>query len=291
MSVTAAKQYLSHPSGYRPLTPTSPVSVYEADATALGPSADSSAAKALSLIDAFAGARSILGVTELARHARLPKSTAHRLLTVLLEQGFVQRIGDRYCLSEHLFELGNVVLLCRPNGLRYRAMPFLAELFAQTRQTIHLAVLRDTDVLYIDKLFGHNAARCDTVVGSRKPAYATALGKAMLAYSPSEVLERNLSVDFKRLTPYTITEGARLERTLQQVRDTGWATDHEEYQRGVTCLAGPILDPRTGNAVAGLSICSTSSHKLERKFSRLLMNVANELSQNHFGPDVIWNRK
>ena len=240
---------------------------------------DSSAAKALLLIDAFAGPRSVLGVTELATRARLSKSTAHRLLTVLITQGFVRRAGDRYCLSEHLFEIGNHVRLCRPNGLRHRAMPFLAELFAQTRQTIHLAVLRDTEVLYVEKLFGHDPAPCDTAIGARRPAYATALGKAMIAFSSPEIVDRNLSVRFKRITPFTIVHSSQLDHALDRVRNSGYATDHEEYQQGVTCLAAPIRDPRTGATIAGLSVCSMSSIDLERRFSRLIVKVANDISQ------------
>jgi DNA-binding IclR family transcriptional regulator len=283
MSVETHQRDLGRPAGYQssPLASAAPDN--EAAGSASSPTADSSAAKALSLINAFGGARSVLGVTELARQAGLPKSTAHRLLSVLMQHQFVRRVGERYCLSEHVFELGNFVLMCRPNGLRQRATPYLAELFAHTRQTIHLAVLRDTDVLYVDKLFGHDAAKCDTAVGARKPAYATALGKAMLAYSPDTLVDRNMTADFKRFTPWTITGGAQLEHALDRVRSTGWAIDHEEYRRGVTCLAAAIRDPQTGNAIAGLSICSTSSHDLERKFSRLLMNVVNEMSQSHVG--------
>jgi len=252
-----------------------------ADVDTFGRTADSSAAKALLLIDAFAGPRGVLGVTELAARARLSKSTAHRLLTVLMAQGFVRRVGDRYCLSEHLFELGNYVRLCRPNGLRHRAMPFLAELFAQTHQTIHLAVLRGTEVLYVEKLFGHDPAPCDTAIGARRPAYATALGKAMIAFSPPEIINRNLSVDFKRITPFTIVQPTQLGHALDRVRNSGYATDHEEYRLGVNCLAAPIRDPQTGAVIAGLSVCSMSSIDLERRFSRLLIKVANEISQTH----------
>lgn len=259
--------------------PTRGEPVAAAQIVTFGRGADSSAAKVLSLMDAFAGPRSVLGVTELAARAQLTKSTAHRLLAVLIAQGFVRRVGDRYCLAEHLFELSSYVRLVRPNGLRHRATPFLAELFAQTRQTIHLAVLRGTEVLYIDKMFGHNAARCDTAVGARKPAYATALGKAMLAYSSSDLIERNMSVQFRRFTPYTVVGSVQLERALDRVRDTGFATDREEYRRGVICVATPIRDLRTGITIAGLSICSTSSHDLERKFSRLLVRASNELSR------------
>jgi DNA-binding IclR family transcriptional regulator len=241
--------------------------------------ADSSAAKALALIDAFAGPRSVLGITELAAGAHMPKSTAHRLMMVLLERGYVRRVGDRYCLSERLFEMTTFVRICRPGGLRSQAKPYVAELFAQTRLTVHLAVLRDTEVLYVDKLYGHNAARCDTVIGARKPTHSTALGKAMLAYSPEDVLVRNLSADLRHFTPHTITNCDQFSRSLEHVRQVGYATDFEENQPGVNCIAVPIIDRQTNLAVAAISISSPTAHDLERRFSHVVAKVAAEFGR------------
>jgi DNA-binding IclR family transcriptional regulator len=241
-------------------------------------SGDTSAGKALALLDAFSGPLSVLGVTALAARADIPKSTAHRLLNVLVSSGYVRRVGDRYCLTERMFEIGNQVRVCRPNGIREIAMPYLAELFAQTRQTVHLAVLSGTDVLYLNKVFGYESPRCPTLVGSRRPAYATALGKALLAFSDPKAVEANLNIHFTRFTPYTLATASQLQRCLEQVNVDGMATDHEEMLRGVSCIAAPILDSRSGSAIAAVSICSVGS-LAEKRYSRALLRATTELSR------------
>jgi DNA-binding IclR family transcriptional regulator len=245
---------------------------------------ETSAGKALALLDVFAGPSKLLGVTDLAARANIAKSTAQRLLPVLVDGGYLRRVGDRYCLAEHMFEIGNQVRPCRPGGIRERAMPFLAELFAQTRQTVHLAVLSGTDVLYLEKLFGHDAPRCSTAVGGRRPAHVTALGKAMLAFSDDLTVAATLDVPLRRYTPRTLTTPAQVRRSIEHVAHDGLATDHEESQTGVSCVAAPVLDPRTGRAVAAVSVCSTIS-SVKQRYGHTLLRATRELSRHHFPRD------
>lgn len=239
---------------------------------------DTSAGKALALLDAFISSRAVLGVSELAELARLPKSTAHRLLNVLVEGGYLQRIADQYSLSDRMFELGNHTRLGRPNGLRDRAMPFMAELFAQTRQTIHLAVLTGTDVLYLEKIFGHESLRLGTAVGRRRPAYATALGKAMLAFAEQEPAEWSRRIRYHRYTAHTITSPDLMYRSLTRVHDEGFATDSEESMLGVACLAVPILNRSNDRAIAALSLSTAVNNGSERRFKQALTKAAEQLS-------------
>jgi DNA-binding IclR family transcriptional regulator len=188
-------------------------------------------------------------------------------------------VGDRYCLGEHVFEMGNQVRTCRPSGIRELATPYLGELFAETRQTVQLAVLSGTDVLYLDKVAGRDAARCPTSIGARRPAYATGLGKALLAFSDAETVQENLRVPFRRFTPNTLAP-AQLVGCLERVQQEGAATDHEELRRGVNCVAAPVIDPRTGRAIAAISVCSVSS-SAERRYHRALRRITDELSSRH----------
>lgn len=247
--------------------------------TPIGRNEDTSAGKALALLDAFSGQLTVLGVTALAARADIPKSTAHRLLHVLVERGYVRRVGDRYCLTEHLFEIGNQVRSCRPSGIRELATPYLGELFAETRQTVHLAVLSGTDVLYLDKVAGRDAAPCLTSVGSRRPVYATSLGKALIAFAGPEAVEENLKVPLQRFTPYTMVSKAQFTRCIDRVRQDGIASDHEELRRGINCIAAPIINARTGRAIAAVSLCSMSS-SVEQRFHRALLRIADELSRH-----------
>jgi DNA-binding IclR family transcriptional regulator len=238
--------------------------------------ADTSAGKALALLDAFSGRLGVVGVTALAQRAQVTKSTAHRLLQTLVDGGYVRRVGDRYCLSEHVFEMGNQVRSCRPSGIREVAGPYLGELFAETRQTIQLALLAEGDVLYLDKVAGRDGAPCPTAVGARRPGYATGLGKALLAFSDEETLHQVTRIPFRRFTRNTLTP-AQFEQCLDSIRQDGYATDHEELRRGVNCIAAPVLDPRTGRAIAAISVCSVTA-SAERRNVRALLRITAELS-------------
>ncbi|MFC3773856.1 IclR family transcriptional regulator [Mycolicibacterium holsaticum] len=230
----------------------------------------SSSSRALALLDAFAGPRSVLGVSELAAGADLPKSTAHRLLSILVKQNYVKRIGDRYALSEHAFEIGNLVAACRPGGLRETAVPFMVELAQQTHETVHLAVLHNGSVLYLEKLFQHYATPCPTAVGSRRPAHCTALGKALLAHSPDEAMDQVISGTLQRFTHRTIVNPDLLGRDLARARNDGVAVEIEEFRPGLVCVAVPIMHRRDNTPIGALSITSSVPRLKLRRFASLL---------------------
>jgi DNA-binding IclR family transcriptional regulator len=213
----------------------------------------SSVRKALTILDIFQGASSVLGVTEIARMTGLPKSTAFRLLTMIEAQGFVERRGSGYCLGRRLFELGNQVAWCRPRNLRDTALPFMCELYKATQRVVHLAVLEGTDVLYLEKLQGHDAGSIPTRVGGRVAARTTALGKAMLAYSHPDVVEQALNTSPLLHTGFTIVLPRLFEEELNQVRRTGIAYDREEVRLGLRCVAAPIF--RRGEVLGAVSVC------------------------------------
>lgn len=244
---------------------------------------DSSTEKVVALLDAFKEAKSLHGVTELAARAGLTKSTTHRILGALMRSGCVGRMDSRYFLTPHLFEIGSYTILSRPRGLRDLAMPYMSELFAETRQVIHLAVL-DGDILHVERIQGVSKFRCTTTVGTRRPAHATALGKALLAFSPEHIVEPTLSGPLPQLTPRTLSTRTQLEQALARTANEGFATDFEEGAVSQSCLAVPILGME-GHAVAAISICcprlnwrwSTSLRKLGDQLSR-------EIARKPIGP-------
>jgi DNA-binding IclR family transcriptional regulator len=226
-------------------------------------------------LDAFAGSRAVLGVSELAASAGLPKSTAHRLLSTLVGSGYVRRVGDRYRLSEHAFEMGNTMWACRPGGLRERAIPFMIELAQQTQETVHLAILDGNSVLYLEKLFGHQATPCPTSVGARRPVHCTALGKALLAYSPRSRLTEGA---LRRYTPATRTSDEALAHDLERARGDGVAAECEEFRAGLMCVAAPILDRRSGYAIAAISVSTTPGRANLRRLASQLLRVTGSLN-------------
>ena len=211
--------------------------------------------EALQLLDAFRGAGPTLGVSEIARRAGVPKSTAFRLLAHLEQGGYVERDGRDYCLGRHLFELGNSVPLCRPRGLRSVAAPHLGQLFARVQKVVHLAVLEGTEVVYVEKIHGPDTVQVATSVGGRMPAGCSSLGKAMLAFSDPDVIRGVLDGGLTRRTRYSVADPSRFLRELGRVRQDGVAYDREEVQLGLACVAAPVLGP-DGRAVAAVSVSS-----------------------------------
>ncbi|MBM0127413.1 IclR family transcriptional regulator [Pimelobacter simplex] len=211
-----------------------------------------SVAKALRLLDAFRQGGGRVGVTELARRASLPKSTAFRLLAHLERSGYVERVGTDYRLGWRLFELGNQVQVCAPHGLRQIATPYLSEVYASTGHVTQLAVLDGVDVVYLEKIHGRRAVRTPTAVGTRMPAACVALGKAILAFSEPGVVRVVLDAGLERRTPYSFAEPGQFARELHRIRTNGIALDREEAALGLACVAAPILVG--GRPIAAISV-------------------------------------
>lgn len=218
------------------------------------PRSDRSAvSKALALLQAFGDEAYVgVGVSELARRADLSKSTAFRLLGVLQEDGAVERAGSRYRLGRMIQDLGESHQSDPHARLRDALTPFLAELYTLTRQTVHLAVLAGTDVVYLNKLYGHLQVRSPSRIGGRAPSYCTGVGKALLAFAP-DIAERVLAEELFAWTPHTITDPQRLRAELARIRQETVGYDREEILVGLNCVAAPVMGPRN-RPIAALSV-------------------------------------
>ena len=192
-----------------------------------------------------------LGVSELARRANLPKSTVSRIAADLVEQRFLDREGDMLYLGVRLFELGQTV--DQPRRLRRLALPVMTDLRDATGQTVHLAVLEGSDVVFIAIVRGGPMPAPLARVGGRLPAHATALGKAILAFSSDQVVTRVAAGGLSRRTPHTLVEPSVLLRELAAVRRTGTAAEREECAIDRTCVASAILG-HGGAPVAAISV-------------------------------------
>lgn len=207
--------------------------------------------RSFAILDAFANDIGVaLSLSELARRTRMPKSSLHRLASQLVRVGALDRSGGRYRLGLKLFELGSVIPIHR--RLREAALPFLMDLYEATHQVVHLGVRDGTDVLYLERIVGHQSGPCPTKVGGRKPLYCTGLGKALLAFSGEQVQGEILRTRPRPFTPRTIVVPEVLEQELAMIRSSGVAFDREETQVGLVCVGAPVLID--GKAVAALSI-------------------------------------
>jgi DNA-binding IclR family transcriptional regulator len=230
------------------------------------------------LLDALASFDSAVGVTSLARATGIAKSTAFRLLAILEERALVERVGNMYALGMHAFELGNRVTYCRPRGLRDFALPHLADLHVATKETIHLAVLDGGDVIYIEKLHGPDAAPSPSQIGGRIPAHCSALGKALLAFTPQAWAILQLDQALEALTPYTIIDPRLLRAELAEVRGFGYAIDREEAKLGLTCVSAPVLSA-DGTAIAAISISGRTTRFVPERYARSVRRAADQIAR------------
>ncbi|HVK27315.1 MAG TPA: IclR family transcriptional regulator [Nocardioides sp.] len=219
--------------------------------------------RALALLFAFDDAHRRLTLSELARRADLPVPTAHRLVGELVAGGaLVRRPSGEYVVARRLWQTG--LLAPVETGLREVAAPFMNDLHAATRATVHLAVREGTEVLYLERLSGRASVPVVSTVGSRLPLHATGVGKVLLAHAPEDVVEAALA-RLARVTPYTVTQPARMREQLERIRHDGYATTVEEMTLGACSVAVPVT--ASGRVIGALGIVVPS---LKRDRARLV---------------------
>jgi DNA-binding IclR family transcriptional regulator len=215
---------------------------------------DSGVARVAAVLGAFDALHAELRVSEIARRAGLPKSTTSRLVRDLVGHGFLERDahdGSLLHMGTRLFEYGE--LASRHRNLRAVALPYMADLREATRQTVHLAVLDGTEVVYVEILRSKDAPKMGSRVGGRLPAHASAVGKALLAFGDAEAVEAVCAHGLARVGPRTITAPGLFRRELERIRGAGVAYENEETGPGVGCVASAILGA-DGRPVAAMSI-------------------------------------
>lgn len=204
--------------------------------------------KAFDLLRAFNPHERVMTLSELSRASGLPKSTVHRLLARLVELGAVEHHRSGYKIGLGLLQLG----ASTPAGyMRDLAMPYLTKLHQWSGHTVCMAVLRQYDVVYLEKLAVNDSPSSIATVGARLPAHCTAIGKALLAHENLDDLRDFLPNPLPTMTLNSITDVEILIEQLRQVRAEGVARESEEAQLGLACLAAPIC--MNGFAVGAIS--------------------------------------
>lgn len=221
------------------------------------------------------------GVRQVAEQLGLAKSSAHDLLTSLAEVGFLSKtIEGRYQLGWRLVVLSETLLAT--TELRCEARPVMEEIAAQYQETIHLAILDDTKVVYIDKLEGKQAVRVDiTSLGTRLYAHCSAVGKVLLASRPVDDVRRIMELEgMPSFTPNTITELGTLEQELVKIRKQGYAYDEEEIMVDLCCVGAPVRN-YTGHVIAALSMSVPTFRfrRSELNFRKAIMSSARAIGE------------
>jgi DNA-binding IclR family transcriptional regulator len=210
---------------------------------------------------------------DLSTKVDLSKGTTHRLLSTLAFLGYVRQDAQtkKYNLGFKLVELGNRLL--SQIDFRTEAHSFLVDLAESTKETVHLVILDQNEVLYIDKVESNShptGLRMASMLGSRIPAHCSAVGKVLLAALPEKQLDRLVSSKgLPRQTENTITDLGKLKEHLELVRKNGYALDKEENEIGIRCVSAPIHDQR-GVVIAAISISVPASRMKAHVFKKKL---------------------
>lgn len=207
-------------------------------------------ARVLDILGAFDDRHRSLTLARIAERSGLPPATALRIVRELTAGGALIRGEDRsYRIGKRLWDLG--LLSPVETDLKAVAAPFLQDLHAATRATVHLAVREGDATLYLDRLYGRASVPVVSRVGARLPLHATGVGKVLLAYAPQDVATRVMA-SLRPQTPYTITAPGLLARQLDRARTEGYATTSEEMTLGACSVAVPVW--ARGEVIASVGV-------------------------------------
>jgi DNA-binding IclR family transcriptional regulator len=209
--------------------------------------------RALDVLLCFSRRTPELTMTQIAEQIGIHKSTVHRLLATLEKRRFVERDSATgvYRLGIRLLQMAYLTL--EQNDLRRMATPFLQRLWEEHRETVHLAVLDDVDVVFVDVIESPQRVKLAAAIGERLPAFATASGKAILACLPDPAVHKILQNGMPRHTPRTLCLPEALFEDLRLVRERGFAVDEQELEDGINAVASAILDS-SGQPIAAVAI-------------------------------------
>lgn len=197
-------------------------------------------------------------VSELSRQLEFPKSSTFEILATLEREGILEKDHDRntYHLGLKLFELGNQAK--SELEIRRVAIPHMKSLNQQLDETVHLTIMDNWEVLYIECFESTKRLRTYSVIGVRAPLFCTAVGKAILAFlDPKEIEDVIRSKGLPKFTENTLTSRQALLADLKKTTGRGYAVDNMEHEEGVRCVGAPIRD-HTGRIFASMSVSGPS---------------------------------
>lgn len=218
--------------------------------------------------------------SDLLKETALPKATLHRMLAALAAHGLITPHPDQtYRIGVRA--LGMAQKAWESMDVRSAAEQALRRLADATGETVHLAVLDETEVVYIDKVESRQRIRMFSAIGKRGPLHCTGVGKAMAAFLKPEHIARLLPLlPMKGFTESTITDRDAFLRHMEEIRRRGYAQDLEEHEAGIRCAAAPIFDYRE-EVVASISVTAPSLRlTLERldEFAPAVVEAAREIT-------------
>lgn len=238
------------------------------------------------ILDLLSKNKQSYSIHDLAQTLRLPKPTVHRILSTFRRLGYVTQddTSKEYRLGFRLVELGQVVL--NRIDLRKEAEPFLNQLAGRVQETVHLVLLDEGEIVYLDKVekvHDQRSLRMASRIGMRNYAHSCAVGKVLLAFLPHGERDKIFAEKgLPKLTNKTIVDVDKLKEHLAEVRVHGYAVDDEENEEGIRCVAAPIRND-VGEVTAAISISGPSVRMtkeiIDRELVKQVVKTAAEISK------------
>ncbi|MFK0007713.1 IclR family transcriptional regulator [Paenarthrobacter sp. NPDC090520] len=239
------------------------------------------AAKLFLVLDAFAGERTVLSMSDIARFTALPTSTVHRLIQDMVTWGGLERTsGGGYAIGVRLWEIA--ARSNRSYGLREAAMPFLQSLWETTKAHVLIAVMDGTDALLIERIAGTRSVPAAGRAGGRLPLHASSSGKVLLAYAEPEIRDAVLASPLARYTTNTHTDPEVLRLELDRIKIDGVATSENELTPGSVSCAAPVFGPPEVG-MAAVSLLSSPGIRDLKEMKLLVQMAARGLSHTLAG--------
>ena len=218
--------------------------------------------RGLSVLRAFNQSRPEMQLSEVAAATGLNPAVARRCLNTLVQLGYVAQHGRRFLLRPEVLVFGSAFLASM--NIEQIAGPHLQAVRDETGDSSSMAVLSGTDILYLAHVSTNRTIRLGASVGTRYPAYATSLGRVLLAYQDDEAIDAYLAeAELARLTEHTITSKAELKKRLRQARTQGYDSAQDELDYGIVSVAVPVFDAE--RRIAAAINCSTSTTRVSRE--------------------------
>ncbi len=229
--------------------------------------------RTIAILEAVSAHATGMSNAEISRKLRIPKSSASYILRSLEKHGYLRRDGasGKYRLGLKVLNLGRGALA--GVDVREVALPIMRSLVEHVHITSHLAILDDTQAVYVERVESPGFIKMDTWVGRRMEIYSTSVGKALVAHLPEEQVHAILRErGMKKRTPTTITNPGRFLRELESVRARGYAFDDEENSSGVRCVAVPVFNA-AGEIEAALNVTGTTQQVNHQTLPRIIEAV------------------
>ena len=233
------------------------------------------------ILELFTPERTSLRFSDIVAETSLNKSTVFNIVDTLRQLGLLEQDEDtrKYHLGSQFLRYGEVAK--RSVEIVKIAQPFMLQLRDTVNETVQLAKLDGSSTVYLHKAESLQSVQTYSMTGAANPAYATGLGKAMLAYRDEDYICTHFPDKLSQFTKNTLPDRETLKAVLTQIRQEGIAFDREEYSLGLTCIACPVFDHK-GNAAFAISVSAPSyriSPEKERQICCQLKETANSISR------------